>query len=117
ALCGLQGYFSLFNCQTPVTNVLVNSNGAIMAALIGVTVPLCEKLGYNPIFIVYTITCTGSLFFGNMYNTVMLTNKEYGWWEAKDAVVPGFVTVIFLCVAWSITTYLVAPILGISIYV
>ena len=49
-------------------------------------------------------------------NTMVLLNKGYGYWEMKDTVLPGFLSIILISIVYPLVTCVVAPIIGLSLY-
>lgn len=97
-------------------NLCVNGAMAIMALVIGVATPICISLGYNPTVVMFPIIVNGNFFFAIMLNSIMMINKGYGWWEEKDAVLPGFILVGVIALVFPLVVNLVAPLFGLSIY-
>ena len=50
-------------------------------------------------------------------NATVLVNKHYGWWETKDGVLPGIVSVLILCIVFPALTLLIGPAIGMPLYI
>ena len=96
--------------------VLVNSMQAAMALVMTVAAPICVSLGYNPTLILLPAAMGASYMWVLGANQYVMMNKEYGWWEMRDTIIPG---VISICIPTMISCFvalLLGPLFGMPIY-
>jgi len=99
-----------------VLNLFVNANIAVCAMIITIFSPVCVSLGYNPTVLMAPTLMMVSFFFCMGNNTMVLINKGYGYWEMKDPMIPGFISIFILGIVYPIVAYVVGPMIGLSIY-
>lgn len=97
-------------------NLFVNANIAVCAMCITIFSSVCVSLGYNPTVIMAPSLAIVSFFYCMGANTMVLLNKGYGYWEMKDTVLPGFLSIILISIVYPLVTCVVAPIIGLSLY-
>lgn len=49
-------------------------------------------------------------------NQYVAINKDYGWWEMKDPIVPGFAVAIVMAIIASIAACTLGPVFGMPLY-
>ena len=111
--------FSIFACLATgvLVNVFVNANIAVCALSVTIFTPVCVALGYNPTVLLYPTLCVVSLFFCIGSNTMVLMNKGYGFWEMKDPILPGFLTILLFSVIYPVITFGMSRLIGLSVYI
>lgn len=116
---GLNPYlFSVSICLALVflENVCVTVNSPYILVM-SLSVPLCISAGYNPSVMLLPVIMSASFVFVLRYNTFMLVNKNYGWWETKDGILPSIITAVILCLLIPLLSVVISPMLGISVYI
>ncbi|MCL2539689.1 MAG: hypothetical protein FWE66_05065 [Oscillospiraceae bacterium] len=96
-------------------NLLVNAS--ISNSLIAIATPICIACGYNPSVVLLSMLMVSSMFWCMGMNQIMMMAKGYGFWEDKDALLPGFIAIIFVGVALPVIICALAPALGFSLYI
>lgn len=107
---------AIFLLNAFLQNVCVNGSIAIMSLIFSVSTPLAISMGYNPFVVLFPAICASSYFFWIPLTAGMMLNKEYGWWEVKDSLVPGALTLLFLGIVVPAITLIFAPMAGLSVY-
>ncbi len=97
-------------------NIFVNAQMAAETLMLGIVTPIAVSLGYNPILIMLPSAMISSCFFCFGINSAIMMNQGYGYWDAKDFTVPGFITIFIISVSTSIFSVIVAPLLGIPLF-
>lgn len=97
-------------------NLLVNAMMGTMALVMTVAAPICVSLGYNPTIVLLPAAFAGSYFWCMGANQYVAINKDYGWWEMKDPIIPGFVVAIMMAVISSVVACTLGPVFGMSLY-
>lgn len=100
-----------------LVNVFVNANVAVSALTIGIMAPVCVQQGYNPALVMMPTLFMVSYFFVMGAHNIMLLNKGYGYWEIKDPMLPGILTVLFCGVIFPVICYVAGPLFGIAVYI
>lgn len=98
-------------------NLFVNANLAVSALVIGIISPVCVGLGYNPVVIMMPTLFMASFFFVLGSNNIMLLNIGYGYWEMKDTVLPGAITVLICALLFPVVCCAVCPLFGIPLHI
>lgn len=98
-------------------NLLVNSMQAAMALVMSVAAPICVALGYNPTIILLPTAMASSYMWVLGANQYVMMNKEYGWWEMKDPMIPGFFSTLIPAVLAPVIACSVGPLIGLPLYV
>lgn len=111
--------FCIFACLVTglCVNLFVNANIAVCAMCITIFSSVCVSLGYNPTVIMAPALAIVSFFYCMGANTMVLLNKGYGYWDMKDPVLPGFLSIILISIIYPIVTCLIAPAIGLSLYI
>ena len=97
-------------------NLLVNSMQATMALVMSVAAPICVALGYNPTVILLPAAMASSYMWMFGVNQYVMMNQEYGWWEMKDSLLPGFLSTMIPAVVAPVLACVIGPLIGISLY-
>ena len=110
--------FCIFACLITglCTNVFVNANIAVCAMCITVFSSVSVSLGYNPTVVMAPAMAIISFFYCMGANTMVLLNKGYGYWEMKDPMLPGYLSIVVISIVYPLVTCLVAPMIGLSLY-
>lgn len=98
-----------------VVNFFVNAGSAATAVIMGITAPLCVSLGYNPAVVLLPTMSINSFMFVFSANAQVMLNKQYGWWDDKDTVLPGFLFLILACIVFPVVCCLLGPVFGFSL--
>lgn len=96
--------------------VLVNSMQAAMALVMSVAAPICVSLGYNPTLLLLPAAMGASYMWVLGANQYVMMNKEYGWWEMKDTIVPGVISICIPTVISCFIALLLGPLFGMPVY-
>ncbi len=96
--------------------VLVNSMQAAMALVMTVSAPICVALGYNPTLVLLPAAMGGSYMWVLGANQYVMMNKEYGWWEMSDTVIPGVISICIPTIISCFMALLLGPLFGMPIY-
>ena len=111
----------LFMLMCTLTMALLNNlfaNAAVPMYTICITVfgPLSIALGYNPCLMLLPCIFLGpaTIVLGSQFTMYLTYN--YGYWDMKDPIVPGIVTVLLWAVVFTVVAYFVGPIAGMSLY-
>ena len=97
-------------------NLLVNATHGAHVLAMGICVPVCLSLGYNPTTVLFPMLMAGGWFWCVGANYLMMMNHGYGWWEMKDNIVPGFIAGFLCVIIVPIVNYLVCLIAGLPLY-
>ena len=97
-------------------NLLVNAMMGVQALVMSIMAPLCVALGYNPTIILLLAAFAASFYWCMGVNQYVQINKEYGWWEMKDPIVPGLLAAILIAVVSAVIAYTLGPVFGMSLY-
>ena len=97
-------------------NVFVNASAAAETLILGIITPVAVGLGYNPVLIMLPSAMIASCFFCFGVNSTIMMNQGYGYWDAKDFTVPGFLTIFVISLFLSIFATVIAPLLGVPLY-
>lgn len=96
--------------------ILVNSMQAAMALVMTVASPICVALGYNPTLLMLPAAMGASYMWVLGANQYVMMNKEYGWWEMKETIVPGFISICIPSIVSCLVALLLGPMFGMPIY-
>lgn len=96
--------------------VLVNSMQAAMALVMTVAAPICVSLGYNPTIVLLPAAMGASYMWVLGANQYVMMNKEYGWWEMKDTIIPGVISICIPTIVSCFVALLLGPLFGMPIY-
>ena len=116
---GLSPYvFILVVClvMSILENICVTVNTIYVLVMTLVT-PICISMGYNPSLMMLPVLMLHCTFFVLRLNATVLVNKHYGWWETKDGVLPGIVSVLILCIVFPALALLIGPAIGMPLYI
>lgn len=111
ALCLIAGLM-----MSILINLLVNAMMGVQALVMSVAAPLCVALGYNPTLLLLPACFAASFYWCMGANQYVAINKDYGWWEMKDPILPGLISVILITVVASAVAVFVGPMVGMSLY-
>lgn len=89
---------------------------AVYTLVLGVTIPMCINAGYNPSVVMMPVMMASSFFFVLRLNANMILNKDYGWWELKDGIVPGSIFCVISSFVIPAIALFICPIIGMPIY-
>lgn len=99
-----------------LANLLVNAMMGAMALVMSISAPLCVALGYNPTIILLPAAFAASFYWCMGVNQYVAINKDYGWWEMKDPILPGLITAISVAIIASIVACTLGPVFGMPLY-
>jgi len=97
-------------------NLLVNAMMGVQALVMSIMAPLCVSLGYNPTIILLPAAFAASFYWCMGVNQYVQINKEYGWWEMKDPIIPGLIAAVLIAVVSAVVACTLGPIFGMSLY-
>lgn len=100
-----------------VVNVFVNAGSAATAVIMGITAPLAVSLGYNPAVVLLPTMAVNSLFFVFSANAQVMLNKNYGWWDDADTVLPGTLFLVLCCIVFPVVCCTLGPVLGFELHI
>lgn len=107
---------TLMAIQVFLVNACPNSATGIFSMIMGIGTPLCIASGYNPSVVLLPVMMSSCFFFVLRLNTTIILNKDYGWWELKDSVVPSLILSILLIILMPVLAHLICPMVGMNIY-
>lgn len=111
------GFMLIYSAAMSILmTVLVNSMQAAMALVMTVAAPICVSMGYNPTIVLLPAAMGASYMWVLGANQYVMMNKEYGWWEMQDTIVPGIISIIIPTVVSCFVAYLLGPMFGMPIY-
>ena len=99
-----------------LVNLLVNAMMGVSALVMTIAGPLCVSMGYNPTIILLPAAFCASFYWCMGVNQYVAINKDYGWWEMKDPIVPGFAVAIVMAIIASIAACTLGPVFGMPLY-
>jgi len=100
-----------------VINVLVNAGGSVALPIFtSIGVALCANMGANPGVVLLPMIVSLSMVWMVMLNNTSYVNFGYGWYEIKDAYLPGFLAIVLVSIVLPVLTFLLAPLAGMPIY-
>lgn len=97
-------------------NLLVNSMQATMALVMSVSAPICVALGYNPTIILLPAAMASSYMWVFGANQYVMMNKEYGWWEMKETMIPGLLSTLIPAIIAPVMACVLGPVFGMQLY-
>lgn len=100
-----------------LVNLFVNAGLAVSALVIGMISPVCVELGYNPIVVMMPTLFIASFFFVFGSNNIMLLNMGYGYWNMKDPILPGTLSVLICAVLFPVVCCAVCPLFGLPLHI
>ena len=95
-------------------NVLVNTSSAIGPSLIAIFTPIAAAMGFNPVVVLMPVMLESSFIWAMGMNAIMLMNKGYGYWNDKDTMLPGYLTVVLTSVVIPVICCLLCGVIGLS---
>lgn len=109
--------FSVVTCLILIflVNTCVSAT-AVFTLVLGITIPICINAGFNPSVVLMPTMMSSSFFFVLRLNVSMLLNKDYGWWELKDGILPGTIVAVILAFLIPALAMLICPMAGMPIY-
>lgn len=98
-----------------LVNVCINGFSGILPFVITVGTTVSIGLGYNPCVVVFPAMLSASMMWVFGSNVFVMLNKDYGWWEINDPILPGAISGLFLSIVCPILSYLFSSLLGMSV--
>lgn len=95
-------------------NVCVNASSAVGPSMVALLTPISMALGFNPAVVLLPTMLESGFFWAMGMNTIMLMNKGYGYWDDKDAAIPGYLTILFTSIVIPIICCGLCGVVGMS---
>jgi len=97
-------------------NLLVNAMIGTQALIMSIAGPLCVALGYNPTIVLLPAAFAASFYWCMGANQYVAINKDYGWWDMKDPIIPGLAAAILVSIVACVVACTLGPIFGMPLY-